>query len=57
MVKFICDKCGEELSELTAHMVYSHSKCRMTTLCLRCMRQHDEALRKADEDFYKSKGR
>lgn len=53
MIKYICDKCGAEMSELTAYRVYSYSKGKMLTLCGKCNRKHDNALKKADAEFFK----
>ena len=53
MIKYICDKCGAEMSELTAYRVYSYSKGKMLTLCGKCNRKHDKAIEKADAEFFK----
>ena len=54
MIKFICDKCGEELGPKSSFVVYSSSLNRMVNLCSRCQIEHSKAIKKADEDFFKT---
>lgn len=51
MIKYICDKCGTEMGEISAYRVYSFSKGKVVTLCLKCLKAHDKALEKADKIF------
>ena len=53
MIKYICDKCGAEMSELTAFRVYSQSKMKLVILCRKCIKKHDKAIEKADAEFFK----
>ena len=48
-----CDKCGTELGERSVYQSYSSSKGRHVDLCSCCLMKYDEALRKADADFFK----
>lgn len=53
MIKYICDKCGAELSELTAYRAYSCSKRDFVTLCRKCNKKYDKVIIKADAEFFK----
>lgn len=53
MIKYICDKCGAEMSELTTYRAYSHSKRELVTLCRKCTKKYDKAIAKADAEFFK----
>lgn len=53
MIKYICDKCGAEMSELTAYHVYSFSKGELLILCGKCNKKRDKVIAKADAEFFK----
>ena len=57
MIKYICDKCGAEMSELTAYHVYSFSKNELLILCGKCNKKRDKAIAKADAEFFKESGK
>lgn len=57
MIKYICDKCGAEMSELTAYHVYSFSKGELLILCGKCNKKRDKAIEKADAEFFKESGK
>ena len=54
MIKLICDRCGEEIVSIDSYVVFSASRDKMVNLCSRCQHEHYLAIKKADEDFFKT---
>ena len=54
-VKIICDKCGDIVGECSVYKIYSFSKGKVVMLCSFCQREHDKAIKKADESFFRKK--
>ena len=56
MAKYTCDKCKFKIGTLAAYPVYSYSKEKIVILCARCKKEHERAMRKADERFFEEVG-
>ena len=52
MIKYFCDKCGEQIGAMVVYRPFSFSKNKDVQLCGICFQLHEKAIEKADKDFF-----
>lgn len=54
MIKYFCDKCGDEIGVAVTYKAFSLSKCQEVQLCARCNRKLNKVLKEADRKFFET---